>query len=87
MYNAANRDGSCLADHGGRMTSFSIKSILLGIGIGIIITSIAGMIYFAGLDPIKDLSENDIIELENRYGLTRVSPLTTESPQETSQED
>lgn len=54
------------------MTSFSLKSILLGIGIGIIITSIAGIIYFAGMDPLKNLSEADIAKLQDRYGLVRV---------------
>lgn len=68
------------------MTSFSVKNILLGAGIGIIVTSIAGMIYFAGLDPLKNLSENDLIKLEQRYGLARVQPLSTEKPQETSQQ-
>ena len=63
------------------MSNFSIKSILLGIGIGIITTSIAGMIYFAGLDPLKNLSESDIIKLENRYGLTKIQPLATDTLQ------
>lgn len=61
------------------MTNFSIKSILLGIGIGIIITSIAGMIYFAGWDPLKNLSEADLMKLEQRYGLIKEPPLTTQN--------
>ncbi len=63
------------------MTSFNIKNILLGIGIGMIITSIAGMIFFSGLDPLKNLSENDIVKLQERYGLERVQPLTGDNRQ------
>ena len=32
------------------MSNFSIKSIILGIGIGIIITSIAGIIYYTAIN-------------------------------------
>lgn len=67
------------------MNNFSIKSLLLGLGIGIIITSIAGMIYFAGLDPLGNLSENDIKKLENRYGLTKIQPLSGETFKEQGQ--
>lgn len=35
------------------MSNFNIKSILLGIGIGIIITSVAGIIYFTALNIAK----------------------------------
>lgn len=43
------------------------KSILLGIGIGMIITSIAGMIYSGGTQ--KELSKEEIISLAKQYGL------------------
>lgn len=43
------------------------KSILLGIGIGMIITSIAGMIYSGGTQ--KELSKEEIISLAKGYGL------------------
>ncbi len=43
------------------------KSIVLGIGIGMIITSIAGMIYSAGTQ--KELSKDEIISLAKTYGL------------------
>jgi gas vesicle protein len=36
------------------MKNIQIKSLLLGIGLGIIITSIAGMIYFAGENIRKE---------------------------------
>lgn len=34
------------------MSNFSIKSILLGIGIGIVLTSVAGMIYFTAMNIV-----------------------------------
>lgn len=43
------------------------KSIVLGIGIGMIITSIAGLIYSTGTQ--KELSKEEIISLAKRYGL------------------
>lgn len=36
------------------MDKFNIKSIILGIGIGVIITCVASMIYFAGTYPAKE---------------------------------
>ncbi len=43
------------------------KSIVLGIGIGMIITSIAGMIYSAGTQ--KELSKQEIISRAKTFGL------------------
>lgn len=43
------------------------KSIILGIGIGMIITAIAGMIFSAGNQ--KELSKAEIIKLAKGYGL------------------
>lgn len=43
------------------------KSIVLGIGIGMIITAIAGMIFSAGTP--KELSKEEIISLAKGYGL------------------
>lgn len=57
------------------MSNFSIKSILLGIGIGIIITATASMIYMAGRDPMKELTEQQFISQAEKYGLIRVSVL------------
>ncbi|ACL76364.1 ABC transporter substrate-binding protein [Ruminiclostridium cellulolyticum] len=43
------------------------KSILLGIGIGMIITAIAGLIYSAGTQ--KELTKDEIISRAKSYGL------------------
>lgn len=51
------------------MNKFNINSILLGIGIGIIITSIASMIYLAGRDPLSGLSKEEIISQAEKYGM------------------
>lgn len=55
------------------MSKFSIKSVLLGIGIGMIITSIASMIYFAGAYPQNELSEQDIARLAEKYDLLQTA--------------
>ncbi|PYG89850.1 hypothetical protein LY28_00447 [Ruminiclostridium sufflavum DSM 19573] len=49
------------------------KSIFLGIGIGMIITSIAGMIYSSGTQ--KELSRQEIISMAKGYGLVEPSDL------------
>ncbi len=61
-----------------RTGQFHLKSILLGVGIGIIITSLASMIYFAGRDPMQDLSKEQIIKQAEKYGMVR-SPITMPS--------
>lgn len=57
------------------MSSFNAKSVLLGIGIGIIITATASMIYMAGRDPIKELTEQQIISQAKKYGMVKASIL------------
>lgn len=47
------------------------KSIILGIGIGMIITAITGMIFSAGTQ--KELSKEEIISLAKGYGLIEKS--------------
>lgn len=49
------------------------KSVILGIGIGIIITSIAGLIYSGGAG--QDLSEQEIKRLAKSYGMVEQVPL------------
>ncbi len=53
------------------------KSIILGIGIGMIITSIAGMIYSAGND--KELSKEEIISLAKGYGMVEKTSIINNS--------
>jgi len=55
------------------MRNFHIKSVILGIGIGIVITSIVSIIYTAGLNPLEELDEKDIDKLCSMYGLVRVT--------------
>jgi hypothetical protein len=49
------------------MGRFHIRSFLLGIGIGIIITSIISMIYLAGRDPFEGLTREQIIQQAEKY--------------------
>lgn len=53
---------------------FHMKSVLLGIGIGVIVTSLISMIFFAGRDPMEDLSKEQIIKEAEKYGMVR-SPI------------
>ncbi|AEY66550.1 ABC transporter substrate-binding protein [Clostridium sp. BNL1100] len=53
------------------------KSILLGIGIGMIITAIAGMIYSGGTQ--KELTKDEIISRAKSYGLIEPVKLLNEN--------
>jgi hypothetical protein len=66
------------------MDNFSLKSILLGVGIGIIITSTVSIIYLAGRDPINELSEQEVIKLADKYGLVKSTQLINSEPQNES---
>lgn len=57
------------------MNQFHLKSVLLGIGIGIIITAIVSMIYIAGRNPLDDLTKEQIINQAEKYGMIRSSIL------------
>lgn len=58
------------------MDRFNVKSILLGIGLGIIITSIVSIIYLAGRDPFSGLSKEEIISQAEKYGMEMKSETT-----------
>ena len=62
------------------MNKFNVKSILLGIGIGIIITSIASIIYLAGRDPFDGLSKEEIITQAEKYGMIMKLETTQQEP-------
>jgi len=49
------------------MRKFHIKSILLGIGLGIVMTAFISIIYSAGNQPT--MSREDIIERARQYGM------------------
>ncbi len=55
------------------------KSILLGIGIGMIITAIAGMIYSGGTGTQKELTKDEIISRAKSYGLIEPVKLLNEN--------
>ncbi|MGE5615201.1 MAG: hypothetical protein ACM3XR_12445 [Bacillota bacterium] len=60
------------------MSRFQLRSVLLGIGIGIIITSIASLIYMAGRNPMKDITREQIIREAEKYGMVRATTLPDE---------
>ncbi|MCX7747027.1 MAG: endolytic transglycosylase MltG [Clostridia bacterium] len=63
------------------MKNFHIKSLLLGLGLGVILTSMISMIYMAGANPGSALSRNEIIEAAKQYGMVESSELIKkESP-------
>jgi hypothetical protein len=49
------------------LRKFHIKSILLGIGIGIILSSFIGIIYSAGMD--NKITKEEIVERAKQYGM------------------
>ena len=69
------------------MSSFNVKSVLLGIGIGIIITATASIIYVAGRDPMKDLTEQQIISQAEKYGMVKASLLQNNTDMSNKKED
>lgn len=65
------------------MKSFHIKSILLGIGIGIILTSIVSMIFMAGANSnAPKMSDSEIIEKAKSLGLTEPSSIFDGTPED-----
>jgi len=51
---------------GGR---FQLKSLILGIGIGIIITSLISLIYISGRDPFEGISDEQIMVRAEKLGM------------------
>lgn len=49
------------------MAKFHIKSIFLGIGMGIVLTAIISIIYLAGSMPV--MSKEEIVERAKQYGM------------------
>jgi len=49
------------------LREFHIKSILLGIGIGIILSSFIGIIYSAGMD--NKITKEEVIERAKEHGM------------------
>jgi len=53
------------------MERFNLKSLLLGIGIGIIITSLVSLIYLSSRDPFEGLTDEQIISRAEKLGMVR----------------
>lgn len=53
------------------MEKLNIKSIVLGIGIGIVITAFMSIIYLAGSDPKGTLSDEEIIIRAGQLGMVK----------------
>lgn len=53
------------------MINFNIKSIVLGMGIGIIITSLISIIYLAGDDTKNKISNEEIISRAEKLGMIK----------------
>ncbi|MGI6778684.1 MAG: hypothetical protein ACOX7R_11975 [Acetivibrionales bacterium] len=51
------------------MSNFHIKSLLLGIGIGIVITSVLGKVYCYGIKPVHSISEKEIKDRARELGM------------------
>jgi hypothetical protein len=66
------------------MGNFNIKSILLGIGIGIIITATVSIVYLSGRDPMKDLTRQQIISQAEKYGMVNSSVLQNSTAEEST---
>jgi len=68
------------------MRKFYIKSLVLGIGIGIVITSVISMVYLAGMDPSEALSKEEIVKLAEQYGMVHSTAVLADSPSLTEKE-
>ena len=66
------------------MSNFSIKSVILGIGIGVILTSAISIIYLAGSNPVAEMSREQIIEKAKEYGMVEDTELLKGQTSETS---
>ncbi len=57
------------------MRNFHIKSILLGMGIGMVLISIVSMIYTSGIKSYQEMSREEIISKAREYGMVDASLL------------
>ncbi|RCX15544.1 hypothetical protein DFR58_113126 [Anaerobacterium chartisolvens] len=55
------------------MRNFHIKSIVLGIGIGMVLISIVSMIYTSGIKSYQEMSREEIISKAREYGMVDAS--------------
>jgi len=57
------------------MSNFHIKSLLLGIGIGIVLTSVISMVYSFGMQPMQSLSDKEIKDRARQMGMIESTQL------------
>ncbi len=55
------------------MGKFSVRSMILGIGIGLILASLLNMIYLAGQGSVRQLSDQEIINRAYELGMVPAS--------------
>lgn len=67
------------------MNNFSIKSIILGMGIGVIFTSLISLVYFSGIQP--EVTREMLSKKANEYGLRLVADSNREDFQGIFYED
>lgn len=67
------------------MRNFHVKSILLGIGIGIVITSLISMIYASGINTNKAMSDQEIMKRARDLGMVENDSLLDTRQSDTSQ--
>lgn len=67
------------------MSKLHGKSVLLGIGIGTILTAILGLIFFLGYTP--ELDEARVKELAREYGMVEPGDFPVKATIEISEED
>lgn len=60
------------------MRNFHIKSLILGIGIGVVLTSIVSLIYTAGIANVK-MSNQEIIDQAKKLGMVEDTQLIKNS--------
>ena len=67
------------------MQNFHIKSIILGIGMGIVLTSIISIIYLAGVNPNTRMTKEEVIEQAKKYGMVENTQLINNKAENTEQ--
>jgi Predicted solute binding protein len=70
------------------MKYFNIKSIILGVGMGIFFTSATGMVYFNSIDVKQPMTKEEIVSKAKEFGLVEQSSIlkpadTTPTPSAT----
>ncbi len=60
------------------MKIFHIKSIVLGVGMGIVLTSVVSMIYLAGINPNTKMTKEEIIREAEKLGMVENTELVSE---------